>query len=301
VSVLATLKARFNIFRRNLRWNMQQLYVSLPVQLNEQYPDFLCIGAPKSATTWLHKRMDMHPDVFLPKDKELHFFDTPFIAPSINSDLHSASKGLGYYKPHDLSSENHWRWYSFQFQKGKQQHKGDITPTYARASEENIELIVDKLPNIKIIYILRNPIERAWSGASYFMYRWYGKAMSEPRDDDFVKSWVLDAERLDHGFYMDKIKRWEKYLSKDNILYIFYDDIKKSPRNVLNQVCEFIGVDELKLPDSDGDSKKVNSGYPKSNITTEFWMELYDVYKDEIRQIEERFNRDLSDWKYIPK
>ena len=142
MSILALLKTRVNIWRRHFRWNMQLLYVSLPVSMTEQYPDFLCIGAPKSATTWLHERLDKHPDIFLPKGKELHFFDTPYIDRNASNSLPFGSKGFGNYRTYDLSSERHWRWYSFQFQQGKRQIKGDITPTYARASAENIASIV---------------------------------------------------------------------------------------------------------------------------------------------------------------
>lgn len=304
VTTLKSIKAKFDIWRRDMRWKMQLLYVSLPVHISKQYPDFLCIGAPKSATTWLHKRLGMHPDIFLPKCKELHFFDTPYVNTNLagSTSLGSDDKGkLGYYKPYDMASRRHWRWYLFQFQGGRQLVKGDITPTYARASEENIASIAMKIPNIKIIYILRNPIERAWSGASYFMYRWHGKGMSEQMEEGVVKNWVLEPERLDHGFYMEKITAWEKYIKKENILYLFYDDIKNSPRSVLNEICEFIGVDKNKLPDSSGDSRTVNSGYPKYKISHDVWSELYGIYKDEIRCIEERFGRDLSAWNDEPQ
>ena len=298
MSVFGSLKARLYIFHRNMRWGMQKLYVALPVTISEQRPDFLCIGAPKAATTWLHARLDKHPEVFLPDDKELHFFDTPYKGPD---EAYTQKKVLSYYKPYDLSSKISWRWYSYQFQKAQGRIKGDITPTYGRASSENISKLVEKIPDIKIIYILRNPVERAWSGASYFMHRWHGSSMDLSSSNAAgIIEWVLEPERLDHGFYTKHIDQWEKHIDKKNILYVFYDDIQQAPGKVLQNICEFIGIDKNALKDNESNSKVVNSAYPKYKITKDMWCALYDVYRDEIEALEARFERDLSAWKTLP-
>lgn len=286
VSLIGSLRAKLDIHRRNTRWALQRLYVTLPFPVKMEYPDFLCIGAPKAATTWLHKRLEQHPDICLPKDKELHFFDTPYDG--------MPAGGLGYYKPHDLSSRIEWRWYSYQFKRAHGRVKGDITPTYARASEANIEKIAETIPEIKIIYILRNPVERAWSGASYFMHRWHGKDMTHSED---LVDWILSPERIDHGFYTEKIEKWERQLNPNNILYVFYDDISNDSAAVLNRICEFIGLDSDKISKEKDVNQKVNSNYPKVDIPEHIWNALYDVYKDEIESLEVRFKRDLSSWK----
>ena len=63
-------------YKRNLSNQVRMLYATVAFWTRELYPDFLCIGVARAATTWIFDRLSQHPDVFLPKGKEVHFFDT---------------------------------------------------------------------------------------------------------------------------------------------------------------------------------------------------------------------------------
>lgn len=293
MKLLNPLISKIMIARRNLKRSFQIIYVSLFNGFIKNDPNFLCIGAPKAATTWLHERLMRHNEVFLPEDKELHFFDDPYLPEGGEIDK---KQGFGYYKPFDMNSKIHWRWYRFQFRFSGNKVKGDITPTYARISEDKIKLIAEKIPGIKIIYILRNPIERAWSGASYFMHRWHGRGMAELDGEDSLIDWVMEPERIDHGHYMQKIELWEKHIPSNNIKYILYDDICTNPGLVLAEICDFLCISKEMLPNSDGDKSRVNSAYPKMAVPENVQRALRDEYFTQIKWLEKKFNRDLSEW-----
>ena len=104
------------------------------------FPDFIGIGAQKSGTSWLFKNLRKHPQLYFPETKEIHFFDWYFY------------KGLNWYCKHFKDADI-------------SQYKGEITPCYSILSEEKIKFIHQINPKLKIILLLRNPIERAWSHA----------------------------------------------------------------------------------------------------------------------------------------
>ena len=102
-------------------------------------PDFLGIGAQKAGSTWLHEMLRLHPDLFLPEPKEVHYFDRRF------------HRTLGYY--------------ARRFKPAGQRVKGEITPDYSNLSPETIRFIRQVMPDLRLVYLIRNPVERAWSQA----------------------------------------------------------------------------------------------------------------------------------------
>jgi len=115
-------------------------------------PDFLGIGAAKTGTSWLWKNLKRHRDIWTPKSKEIHFFDRRIenrLFPLIPNELEAKIR------------------YSSFFLRGKLMGKltGEVTPAYAILPEEKIKLINSWMPDVKIIFIMRDPVLRAWSQA----------------------------------------------------------------------------------------------------------------------------------------
>lgn len=102
-------------------------------------PDFLGIGAQKAGTTWLHENLCHHPDLYLPEPKELHYFDWGF--------------------------HRSLRHYSDIFKRGCNRVKGEITPGYSIIPVERMRFIRTIMPDVRLIFLMRNPIDRAWSQA----------------------------------------------------------------------------------------------------------------------------------------
>src|SRR5580765_4773440 len=136
----------------------------------EKLPNFFIVGAAKSGTTSLYEYMKMHPEVYMAPIKETHHFSTdidntqfrPNYARSLNKDLTSFLEG-------DMSDGifhafvKDWNQYVKLFGKvNSEKAIGEVTNSYLY-SHEAAQNILSRFPNAKVIMILRNPIDRAFS------------------------------------------------------------------------------------------------------------------------------------------
>ena len=160
---------------------------------NHRCPDFLCIGAQKAGTTWLHENLNKHPDIGLPDVKELHYFDSrerilthnlrrrllrphsapfwlkksldkwriPMLKKQIKSQLIHGNlvEAIGYLD--DFYNFSNDRLYSDLFNYIPEKITGEITPDYSTLNKDSVSHIYQIMPEVKIIFILRNPIDRA--------------------------------------------------------------------------------------------------------------------------------------------
>ena len=100
-------------------------------------PDFLCIGFRKSGTTWLYENLHFHPDIYLPPYKNVRYFSNDYSNP--------------------LTS------YAAHFAEGRGQVKGDFSNNYSFIPERRVGFVRRVMPDLKLIVLLRNPVEREWS------------------------------------------------------------------------------------------------------------------------------------------
>lgn len=150
-------------------------------------PDFLCIGAQKAGTTWLHHNLKKHSEVCFPHFKELHYYDE--IQEGISRNLYARLfddywkngwwRDTLKYSMYDAIkrrkvSKFFWLlnfffsprgkyWYMSLFPNKQGVISGDMTPEYAVLNPNLINRINNHFPDVKIILLLRNPIEREWS------------------------------------------------------------------------------------------------------------------------------------------
>jgi hypothetical protein len=252
-------------------------------------PDFLGIGTARSASTWLYSRLSQHPDVYLPELKELHFFNER------RSHAPCAVSGATWTRPlyFDLDDPAHWRWYSLQFAPGAGKVRGEITPDYSTLSLARVGEVKRHLPEVKIILLIRNPIDRAWSGLRYSWKRHLDVAL-KPADVDRLMRAALHPERLLRGDYPMTIRNWEAHFPADRRLYLFYDDVAAQPRCELDRVATFLELDPAKLP-RQNEAHRVNDA-PAETISPEVRERLRAHYEPQIRWLQDRFGRDLSGW-----
>lgn len=257
------------------------------------YPDFMCIGAPRAATTWLFENLRADPQVFLPKLKELHFFDEP--------DANRAddrATGLRWHRHHyfDMSNPNHFRWYWLQFRPGIAVKKGDITPSYSTLSAARVRLIHELMPSLKVIYILRNPIDRAWSGLRKSIWYQKGATHALTRSAEWLEQTIMSPAILTRGNYRRILETWEGIFPRSQMLVLFYDDIVSDPSAVLTMVYAFL---ELKRParvKGSSAETRVNAA-PELSMPARIRARLDAQYGDDIDFLERRFGRDLRHWR----
>ena len=182
-------------------------------------PDFILVGAPRCATTWLHECLEEHPEVFLPDCKELNFF-------CVNHWGNDYTRhGLPYYT-------------SFFDKASDGQILGDISPNNMWDTESATR-IHHAIPNAKILFLLRNPIDRAWSHYNYITNRSvkYPHTFDEVIDGQWQSSGVIDQ-----GFYAKQIRPYLRIFPQRQLLTILHEEIKTAPEKTFDQICTFIGA-----------------------------------------------------------
>lgn len=287
------LVRELQVQRRQTLRTLHMLYARYAPWIPAMYPDFMCIGAPRAATTWLHTNLRSDPQIFLPKAKELHFFDV-----RVDRD-HADDSGLRWHRSFyfDVDNPIHLRWYWMQFRKGKGRMKGEITPSYSMLSKERVRLILGKMPDLKVIYIIRNPIDLAWSTLRKVVLYQRGPNQSILHDLAWVLRTVLHPLLLEGGNYRRAIETWSGMVRDQNMLYLFHDDILEDPQAQLRKVYSFLGLDWQQSAPSNVE-KRVNAA-PELAMPPQVHSQLAQYYRGQIEYLEAKFNRKLGHWKEV--
>lgn len=253
------------------------------------YPNFLCIGAPRSGTSWLNRHLSQHPDIYIPWFKEVHFFDEQVDADQVARLRHH----------YDLSVETSWRWYSLVFSRGRDKIKGDITPAYMLLSRERIKQVRERMPDVKLIYIMRNPIERAWSGVRRGLWAEQGIRSSDLTDESQLRDAVFAKPIIERGDYRRAIENWESEFP-GRIHFLFFEDVLDDPSGTLAGIADYLQITPFRDLEQQNPGQKVNSA-PFDPPPKAIRQELVATYRPQIDYLEQRFGRDLSSWlEFIP-
>ena len=137
-------------------------------------PDFLVIGAQRAGTTWLHRVLRQHPALWLPPVKELHYFDRLETKRTILDPKERRRVGVKRLLSLDPWLVSYWfrarsdEWYARLFRAAKANGlvAGEITPAYATLDETVLRRIKRMNDTIKLIFVMRDPVERAWSAVN---------------------------------------------------------------------------------------------------------------------------------------
>ena len=195
--------------------------------------DFIGIGAQKAGTTWLYKMLDLHPQVSFGKKKEICFFNDnkSFYNRQIQGNFH---KGLGwYYKQLDLKEGY---------------VNGEISPDYMW-DEKAAKRIKKYFPRTKIIAILRNPVDRAYSHYQFASQKYFvGRS--------FEEGMQKYPEFLERGLYYRQLKRYLDLFSHEQIKIVIFENIVKDPESVLFDIEDFLGIERF-IPDTIGKKENV--------------------------------------------
>lgn len=194
-------------------------------------PNFLVIGAQKCGTTWLHQVLRQHPEVFVPKCKEIHFFNKS----------KNYERGVDWYR-------------SFFEESGNEKAVGEVTPNYFWTSNSektyyermrDIPLLVkNTLRDAKFIITLRNPVDRAVS--AYYEHIRQGRISPKERISDVLGLYGI----LSMGYYDVHFRRWAERFSRHRFLVLILEkDISLEGRQATEKVYEFLNVDSSFVPD----------------------------------------------------
>lgn len=242
-------------------------------------PHFLGIGAPKAGTTWLHHNLAAHPRLYLPAHKEMHFFTSRLY------------RGLA--------------WYAKQFEAAGDRIPGEITPGYMALDTPRIELIRSVMPDVRLVLLIRNPIDRAWSHAVMKLAREQGRDVASVSDAEFEDHYRSDFSRA-RSDYLASIDRWTAVFGADQLLVRSHGQIKDQPRQLLVDVMHHIGagteIDWESLPMSqiiDRGLKGNQDVFGRTStppIPERHSEMLGDIYADEIKRAAHAFPDLAGSW-----
>jgi hypothetical protein len=235
-------------------------------------PDFLGIGAQKAGTTWLHANLERHPDLYLPTEtKELHYFDTLWRQKSIAD-------------------------YAAFFAEAGARMKGEVTPAYALLPTRRIRAIRRLIPDLRLVLLLRDPVERAWSHACMYLLR--GRRIEDVPESEFIAHFTSKPSRA-RGEYAQTIDRWTSIFPADRLLIGFHEELRDDPQGLLRRVFAHLGVrqdvdwgafpvHEQILPEQQDRS---GPAIPERHEAF-----LADLYREDLRSLAERFDSYATGW-----
>ncbi|MFN3650814.1 MAG: sulfotransferase [Armatimonadota bacterium] len=232
-------------------------------------PDFLGIGAQKAGTTWLDRNMRAHPDLFLTSPKELHYFDLHF---------------------HESLKE-----YSRKLRPGLGKVRGEITPGYSTLTRSRVRFIRALMPDLRLLFLMRNPVDRAWSQAMMTLVSKPGRPFESVKEAELLEFFRSPACRL-RGNYLRTLRIWESTFPKDQLYVGFYEDIKQRPQELLREVFRHVGVREEVDWDSMPYREVIHrgAGIPMPPRIREA---LGALYAPEIERLYQRFGDRVAGWR----
>jgi len=178
-------------------------------------PQFLIIGAAKSGTTTLANYLRKHPECFIPEEKEPNFFGLD----------EKYKQGMDYYASLFEPAADH-------------QVCGEASTDYAKHPRYPLvaERIGEHLPDVKLIYVMRHPVDRAYS---YYVHR-HRSGITETFEEYIERT----SEAVDGSHYIMQLERYMNYVPKDNFLFLLSDDLNEAPYKTLKKICQFIGIND---------------------------------------------------------
>lgn len=232
----------------------------MPVKLgwkgSQMLPDFIFIGAQKSASSFLQECLSAHPEAYLPNE------ETPFF----EDYLYNAS---------DLS------WLEERFNHPKvsvAKRLGIKRPDYF-AQMNCLDRIAHHIPDAKLLLVLRNPIDRFIS--AYFHYAKSGfipvvglnEGVVALLDGAWESKYPRSAELIEYGFYGKHLQAWLSKFPKEQMLVMLHDDVVKDSNEVVRTAYNFLGIDPCFNP------SKALEGRPKPSVYNAFRLAYLQAIK----------------------
>jgi hypothetical protein len=245
-----------------------------------QLPDFIIAGAARSGTTWLSHLLNKHPDIGMAKP----FKPEPkfFLVDSLYN------QGISYYSETWFSNRSNLK-------------LGEKSTNYMEDPRVAAR-IYKHIPTVQLIFILRNPIERAWSN-----YHWSVMNGIEKESFDYAIKHENEREIPDQlryakpfsyiarGYYADLLIPFFKLFNREKILILKFEEIIKNPYELASKIHRFIGVDER--PDDANELGVINTSEKnEESIPHKCRKYLQEIFKNPNIQLSQLVGSDFTKW-----
>lgn len=248
-------------------------------------PDFIGIGMERAGTSWLFTQIASHPDIWVPPLKELHFFDVidpqarylkhryRYHLPSRlkqKAALFFDTKNRPEFHKNDYLTYFLWDYYFFTgrmdskwygrlfddfFTKGRV--SGEITPAYSNLTTETINKILDMNPDMKFLLMVRDPLQRLWSGIIHHFCH-VKKRDFETVSEEEIILYLEKSVAEDRSNLKSILETWQSAVPAENLLIQSFEDIAENPEKIIKCTYEFLGVDSSFRPPEEMYRRKIN-------------------------------------------
>jgi len=241
--------------------------------------DFAIVGAQKAGTTALYHFLSQHPKVLFGSTKELHYFDNDANFDSNNREINNKKLGKLFER----------------LPRSKGVVLGDATPItmfYPNA----IDRLVLHNPRAKIICVLRNPVDRAYS-------HWKMEVARKKEELSFEEAIFNEAKRIvddntfrtysyfQRGLYSKQIQKLKNAFAEENCLFLRHEDLRNNHNGTLDSAFNFLGIDSLVI-----EQQIIHKSNDKHKMNLDTKNRLTELYLEEIQKTEKLLNWDLANW-----
>jgi hypothetical protein len=227
-------------------------------ETTSQLPDFLVIGTVKTGTTSLYRYLKSHPEIYLSPIKEPRYFAFP--------DTRPVFVGPHRRLPVVWKIEDYRRLFEART---TQPVAGEISPLYLyhQCSPGAIRKLI---PSARLIAILRDPAERAYSHFCHNRRDGHEPladfaAALDAEEERIAKGWWSKYHYRNHGYYARQLRRYLELFPREQMLILVYDDMVADCPGFLKRICSFLGVDESHSFDT-SERDNVTVGIPRTFI-----------------------------------
>jgi hypothetical protein len=250
--------------------------------------DFIIAGTQKGGTSALHYHLDQHPNITMAHSEEAHMIDHP--RRHFFDDEERFAGAVDYAILHEGVRL-----------KRQSLVVGSCTPIYTYWKPA-MERIRNYHPGIKLIVLLRNPVDRAFSHWNMYRERkqeslGFLEAVAEEKNRirEALPFQPRRTSYLDRGFYFGQIERVFHFFPREQVRVIKFEEFREKTPEVVNDVFSFVGVKSLNKVKN----REQNRIPYERKITSEERRYLYELYRDDIARLEKLLNWDCSDWKRV--
>lgn len=266
--------------------------------MTERLPDFLVLGGMRCGSTTLYNVLSKHPQVFMPKQKELHFFDG--YNPDIADDLIA-------YKQLFKESE-------------EKQLCGEVTPDYL-TTPGAFERISETFNELKVVVILREPVARLCSHymmslAAGFEVLSFGEAIDIEQKRMSCRDKIADIfhSYRERSTYLPQLKKYAERFGQENLHIVIMEEFDANPEKELSDLWGFLRVERIglsQLGDAVHASNKHKDMFAKKQENLSWFEKIKNVLlkqnnnleakvsekqKQDLRKEFEQHNQDLAGW-----
>ena len=208
---------------------------------NYSVPDFLIIGPQRTGSSWLRTNLCKHPQVLMPFKKEIFFFS------------HLRRRDHKRYRTNRL--ESYFDLFKIPLHKKVERTakalcqglllpktiRGEATASYATMPEPDIANVFALNPAMRIIIMVRDPVQRSWSHAKKTLVRDRNKRFEEVPFEEFERCY-RSKSNIERGTYTALIERWRSFCSEGALYIAEYRKLCENPLGLITETQEFLGI-----------------------------------------------------------